>query len=590
MKKKPSYIAAILVLSITVFFLSACEPTSRKSFPEVELRYEDNISLTYSEAIDAYRALDNKHKQARLITYGPTDFGESLQLFVISASNDFDPVSLRRKGYRIVMVNNGIHPGEPCGIDASVKLARDILAKDSELWPLLDSTVLCIIPVYNIGGAHNRSAFNRANQNGPAEQGFRANAKNLDLNRDYAPMDSRNAQSFAEIFHTWKPNLLIDTHTTNGADYQYVMTLIPNHPQELPPMLSKFYSEVMEPFIYDEMKNSDYEMTPYVAPIGRTPESGLQQYYNTPRYTTGYGRMFNTITFMTEAHMFKPFRDRVLATYSFIRACLLFTNQEGDKLHMLKTAADNYVANQEEFVLRWELDTMQRSSITFKGYDSEWVDSEFTGAKRLRYDRSKPFTKEVPYFKQYKPTLTVEAPDYYILPQAWHEVAYRLELNHVKLFPLQGDTSILVDAYYIDDYKTRMRPYNGHFLHYDISLRTESQKLQFRKGDFIIPMNQTTNQYIIEMLEPQAEDAFFVWNFFDPILQRREYFSPYVFEDYAFEMLQNDASLKRAFEEKKESEKEFANNSYAQLQYLYERSPFFEKTYKRYPVFRVNKR
>lgn len=149
---------------------------------------------------------------------------------------------------------------------------------------------------------------------------------------------------------------------------------------------------------------------------------------------------------------------------------------------------------------------------------------------------------------------------------------------------------MLVEAYYIDDYKTRMRPYNGHYLHYDVVLRTESQELQFQKGDFIIPVNQPVNQYIIEMLEPQAEDAFFVWNFFDPILQRKEYFSSYVFEDYAFQMLKNDTSLRRAFEEKKVKEKEFANNSYAQLQYLYERSPFFEKTYRRYPVFRVNRK
>ncbi len=590
MKRVLFYISAVVLLAFVVYFASSCETNQGDCVPEIELRYEDNISLTYEEAIDAYRTLDNKHRQAKLLTYGPTDFGKPLHLFVISASNDFDPASLRRKGYQIVMANNGIHPGEPCGIDASVKLARDILAKDNELWSLMDSTVLCIIPVYNIGGAHNRSPFNRANQNGPAEQGFRANAKNLDLNRDYAPMDSRNAQSFAEIFHAWKPNLLIDTHTTNGADYQYVMTLIPNHPQELPPMLSEFYNEMMEPFLYDEMKKTGYEMIPYVAPVGQTPESGLQQYYNTPRYTTGYGRMFNTITFMTEAHMFKPFRDRVLATYSFIHACLRFTHIEGKQLNTLKEAADQYIANQQSYVLRWEIDTTRHTSIPFKGYESEWVDSEFTGGKRLQYDRGKPFTKEVPYYRHYKPTLTVEAPAYYILPQAWHEVAHRLKLNGVKLLPLQSDTSMLVEAYYIDDYKTRMRPYNGHYLHYDVVLRTESQELQFQKGDFIIPVNQPVNQYIIEMLEPQAEDAFFVWNFFDPILQRKEYFSSYVFEDYAFQMLQNDTSLRRAFEEKKVNEKEFANNSYAQLQYLYERSPFFEKTYLRYPVFRVNRK
>jgi hypothetical protein len=555
--------------------------------PEIELKYEDNISLTYPEVVKAYQFLDSKYRTAKLLEYGTTDFGYPLHLFVISKTGEFNPKILRDKGFRIVLVNNGIHPGEPCGIDASIKLASDILSKKDELWNYMDSTVVCIIPVYNVGGAHNRSEFNRANQNGPIEQGFRANARNLDLNRDYAPMNSRNAQTFAHIFHHWKPHLLIDTHTTNGADYQYVMTLIPSHPQELPPALGQYYDKVFEPFLYNEMEKSGYDMIPYVSPMGQTPESGLQQYINTPRYTTGYGKSFNTITLMTEAHMFKTFAQRVLSTYEFIKASLNFMHLNGSVVQALKDDADEYISTKTDFVLHWELDISKADTIDFKGYEAEFIDSKITGGKRLRYDREKPYTKKIPYYRHYNPKLTITKPDFYIIPQAWHEAIYRLSINNVQMKRFVADTLIEVEAYYIVNYKTNNQPYNGHYLHYDTEIRVENQTIQFYKGDYIISVNQHVNQYIIEMLEPQAYDSYFAWNFFDPILQRKEYFSPYVFEDYALQMLENDVDLKDEFESKKLTDITFASNARAQLNFLYERSPYFEKSFMRYPVFRL---
>jgi hypothetical protein len=587
--KRFLFIYLILVLFFVVFVLiyrHLAEKTD--SVPiRVELRYELNQSLTYPEVIAAYQALDRQHRKAKLLTYGPTDLGKPLHLFVISKSGIFNPDKLRSKGFRIILVNNGIHPGEPCGIDASIKLAQDILENKDGLWKLMDSTVLCIIPVYNVGGAHNRSQFNRANQNGPEEQGFRANAKNLDLNRDFAPMDSRNAQSFAQIFHHWKPHLLIDTHTTNGADYQYIITLIGTHSQGIPPMLGEFCDSKVEPYLYSAMEKSGYEMIPYVDPMGETPESGIQRYISSPRYTTGYGRVFNTITLMTEAHMFKSFSQRVLGTYEFIKTTIKFTDSLGYELQKVKAEANRFVADQKEFVLHWQLDSSKAETIPFKGYEAEFIDSRITGGKRLRYNTEKPFEKEIPFFRHYIPSLTILKPKYYIIPQAWHEVIHRLEINDVCMKRLDRDTLMEVDVYYIDDYKTLPRPYNGHYLHFDLKVRIERQTVQLYMGDYIVPTNQPCNEYIIQMLEPQAYDSFFTWNFFDASLQRKEYFSPYVFEDYAEEMLKNNDKLREEFETKRKNDKEFAANSYAQLNFLYQRSPYFEKSFMRYPVFRA---
>jgi hypothetical protein len=351
-------------------------------------------------------------------------------------------------------------------------------------------------------------------------------------------------------------------------------------------MLGEILDKAIEPHLYSEMKKSGFEMIPYVSPMGSTPESGLQRYINSPRYTTGYGRMFNTIVLMTEAHMFKPFADRVLATYEFLKATLYFTQLYGFDLKTRKDEANKFISKKTDFVLRWQLDSTRVETIPFKGYEAELVDSRITGGKRLRYNREKPFEKEIPYYRHYNPSLTVAKPSMYIISQAWRDAVYRLAINDVRIERIQKDTLMEVEAYYIDDYRSYNRPYNGHYLHYDVRVRTEKQTIQFHKGDFIVPTDQATNEYIVQMLEPQADDSFFAWNFFDPILQRKEYFSPYVFEDYAEMMLANDALLKEEFELKRKGDKKFASNSYAQLSFLYQRSPYFEKSFMRYPVFR----
>ena len=579
------YAIAVLVFVLFAVTYKFITRSSQANY-SVELKYEQNYSLTYDEAIAAYKELDKNYSTAKLLKYGVTETGHPLHLFVISKSKIFNPKLLRDKGFRILMVNNGIHPGEPCGIDASVKLARDILAKKDGLWELMDSTVLCIVPVYNIAGAHNRSPYNRANQNGPQDQGFRANGRNLDLNRDFAPMDSRDVRSFAIIVHTWNPHILIDTHTTNGADYQYVMTFIGAHRQGLPPVLGEFYDQKLEPFLFESMEKSGYEMIHYVDPMGDTPESGLQSYISSPRYTTGYGRVFNIITYMPEAHMFKPFRDRVLATYKLIESSLIFVGKNGNELAERKCKANEYMANQKQFVVSWTLDSTQVEQIQFKGYEAEYLPSKFTGGMRLHYDREKPFTKNIPFYRHYNPVLTIEKPDFFVIPQAWRQAIQRLAINDIKMERIKKDTLMEVDVYYIEDYKTYERPYNGHYIHYDVKVREEKQKIQFFRGDYIVYTNQPYNEYIIQMLEPRANDSFFAWNFFDAVLQRKEYFSPYVFEDYAEKFLEENPEVKKEFEERRENDKEFAANSYAQLSFIYQRSPYFEKSFMRYPVYR----
>jgi hypothetical protein len=538
-----------------------------------------NITATYQETIEFYKELDAKYDQMQLHDCGPTDIGKNLNLVVLSRDKVFDPEKIRSANKRILLINNGIHPGEPEGIDASMMLARDLLSKNS----LPKDVVICIIPVYNIDGMLNRGN-SRANQNGPESYGFRGNYQNLDLNRDFIKTDSKNSRSFQEIFNTWQPEVLVDNHTSNGADYQYVMTLI--HPQKdkLNPILSEYASNQMIPDLYDGMKNAGFEMIPYVNSVEETPDAGISGFLETARYSTGYAALHNTIGFMPETHMLKPFAQRVESTYQFMANVISIVQRDAKQIGENKKEADEKAKQQVKYTLQWTLKKDDFSMLNFKGFEAKYQPSEVSGLPRLFYDRNAPFQREIKIWDHYVPAVTADKPIAYIIPQAWSRVIELLQLNGVQTKQLQADTEIDVLSYYFEDYKSPARPFEGHYLHTQVKVEPVQQKLKYYAGDYVIYVNQKQNRYIVETLEPQGADSFFAWNFFDSVLGQKEHFSAYVFEDSAAEMLSKDASLKLKFEAEKAKNSVLAKSAEAQLNWLYRNSSYYEKSYSRYPV------
>ena len=545
----------------------------------------DNQSATYEEVTAFYKSLAAQYDQLDLSEFGMTDAGYPLHLAVLSKDEDFDPISLRQKGKLILMVNNAIHAGEPCGVDASMLLLKDYLAK-KELQSFLDKVVLVVVPMYNIGGVLNRNSHTRANQNGPEAYGFRGNAKNLDLNRDFIKCDSRNAQSFNQIFNRWQPDVFIDNHTSNGADYQYTMSLIATQHNKLDPFLSEYMNQQMLPVLYREMKTRNWEMTPYVY-ARSTPDEGIAGFLDLPRYSSGYAALHNCISFMPETHMLKPFRDRVRSTYTFMDVMIRFLHQNGTALKAAREKAVGHTKTKSQFDLNWSLDFEQSDRLWFKGYEAKYKSSEITGKERLYYDREAPFEKEIPFFNHYKSELQVEKPLAYIIPSAYSEVIDRLRWNGVVLKRLAADQEIELEMYRIKNVKSANSPYEGHFLHREIEVENEKRKWSYRKGDYLVFTDQACNRYIVETLEPQAPDSYFAWNFFDGILMQKEYFSAYVFEDLAAEYLQKDEDLRMRFENKKKQDADFAQSSKAQLDFIYKNSPHYERTHRWYPVGRI---
>ena len=547
-----------------------------------ELHRDKNYTATYSEIIGYYKKLSLEYKQVKLFNYGSTDVGKPLTLVVLSRNKIFDPAVIKQQNLRVLLINNGIHPGEPEGIDASMMLARDLLKKNA----LPKNVVICLIAVYNIDGCLNRG-ISRISQNGPAAYGFRGNYRNLDLNRDFIKADSKNALAFEKIVNTWQPEVFLDNHTSDGADYQYVMTLIETQKDKQNPILAEYTSKTLSPELYKRMQKSGYEMIPYGAGEAGLPDSGIVSFLETPRFATGYTAQHNIISYITETHMLKPFDKRVYATYDFMQSLISIYERDAKIIGKLKQEADAQVKAQQTFAVNWELDQNKYDTITFKGYAAGYEPSQVSGLPRLYYDRNKPYAKTIKYYDNYKATVTVDKPVAYIIPQAWGKVIDLLKLNSIAMKQLAHDTTLNLQMYYIADYKTPAKPFEGHYLHSGVQLNPVNAKVKFFEGDYVVYTNQSLNRYIIETLEPQGVDSFFAWNFFDSILSEKEYFSDYVFEDIAAGLLKKEPDLKKKLEEEKLKDPKFAGSAAAQLNFIYRNSPYFEKTYLRYPVGRL---
>ncbi|MBD1393634.1 M14 family zinc carboxypeptidase [Mucilaginibacter glaciei] len=547
-----------------------------------ELSKDKNYTATYAEVIKYYQNLAKQQPQMRLVNYGSTDIGKPLTLVVLSKDKVFDPALIKKQNKRVLLINNGIHPGEPEGIDASMMLARDLLKNNR----LPKDVVLCFIAVYNIDGNMNRG-ISRANQNGPRAYGFRGNYRNLDLNRDFIKADSKNALAFTQILNTWMPEVLLDNHVSDGADYQYVMTLIETQKDKQNPLLADYTTKVMTADLYKGMKKSGYEMIPYGAGEGGLPDSGIVSFMETPRFSTGFAAQHNIISYMTETHMLKPFDKRLQATYNFMQELINICQRDAKQIGELKKRVDAEVSQQKTFGLAWALDENKVDTISFKGYEASYKISEVSGLKRLFYDRNKPYTRTIKFFNTYKTTATAEKPVAYVIPQAWGKVIDLFKLNKVAMSRLIHDTTLNLQMYYIADYKTGTRPFEGHYIHTGVKLNPVDSKIKFYEGDYVVYVNQPINRYLIETLEPQGVDSFFAWNFFDSILGQKEYFSDYVFEDIAADLLKKDPALRQKLDDEKAANPALAKSAAQQLNFVYRNSPYFEKTYLRYPVGRL---
>lgn len=554
----------------------------KSQFDESKL-LKSNETPTYKEVLDFYEKYAQQHEDIALYNMGNSDYGLPIYLCVLNGEKDSTKTFLNARNGSTILINNGIHPGEPCGINASMQLVIEF-SNMPEIGKKNFPTV-GIITGYNVGGMKNRGAYSRANQDGPAEHGFRGNAQNLDLNRDFIKMDSENMWTFATIFHALDPDVFIDTHTTNGADYQYAMTYIVPLYDRMPKPTRDLLFDNMLPYLKENMpKKWNYDITPYVSMNGKTLDEGIHAFNPLPRYAMGYADLFNALSFTTEAHMLKPFEDRVRSTYAFLVETLAWMVNNGDEIEKARIAAFKEQLSENKYPVDFSYSGTE-DSILFKGFEWTYKPSTLTEQERLFYDRDQPFERYIPHHFRYDAAREVDVPSYYVVGGQAKKVIAQLEANKVNFNRITSDTTILVNNYRVVNFESPTKPYEGHFLHSKVEIDQEQDSVRFKKGDILIPTNQRHQRFIVSVLDPRMEDSYFAWNFFDSYVQQKEYFSAYVFEESAEKLLTENPDLEKKFRAKQKEDTTFAENRWAQLYFLYKNSPYYEASHNVLPVF-----
>lgn len=561
---------------LSVFFLlSSTLIFSQAKFQTPYEKGNGNQTTTYAEMLKFYEHLEQNFETISVESYGTDDNGEPIRVVIFNNSKD--------KNVPVILINNGIHPGEPDGIDATMILMRDLaIGKISA-----GNLKVVAIQAYNISGMLRRGSHSRANQNGPEEYGFRGNSRNYDLNRDFIKNDTENAKTFQTIFQHFKPIYFIDNHVSNGADYQYLFTYISTNKERLGKGLGNYFNQKMQPEIVQTLEKKGILTTPYVNIHGDSPDEGFPTFMDSPRYATGYTTLFNTMGTVAETHMLKPYKDRVRATYENMVSSINYTAKNAKEIQKLMGESLANYQPKMKYPIQWKLDSTKFKMIDFKGFEAGKKPSLVSGKPRLFYDQSKPFTRKVKFYDQYIPTKEIAIPSYYVIPQSEQKVLENLKRNNILVKEIQQDSTIFGQQYRISDYKTLKYAYEGHYAHYETQVKAESKHLKFRKGDFLVSTKQAGVKYLLETLEPEADDSFFNWNFFDGILGQKEYFSDYVFEDTAAELLKNNQVLRTAFEFEKVANPDFAKDGKAQLDWIYKHSDYFEGSVGLYPIYRI---
>ena len=547
-----------------------------------------SASPSYTQTIEYFSELEKKSGCVKLVQFGITPRGEKQYAVVIAKNRCFTPKAARRAGRRVVVIQNGIHPGEIEGKDAWMILAREIVVeKLHKEW--LDSQVLILIPVLNIDGHNRASEYNRVNQNGPTVQGWRTNAHNLNMNRDYAKADAPEMRAYLKFIHSWNPDFIIDNHTTNGADYQYDISYGLEIHQNIDMALAYFNMNVLTPELVHRLESKGLKVGPYIEPKYESIYDGVVMEPSLPRYSTGYFAAINRIAILVEAHALKPFVKRVESTKQFNIAVLDLVAKHKDSLKDLNTRADR--RSVERFALKKQpmpliVESNDESEpFEFLGYKKREYYSDVTGSTVVAYT-SEPKEYSLLLYNKAVVTKSVTIPYCYVVPAEFTDVIARLNAHSIVSHKLSKDIECTVNYYRYYDASFAQRPYEGRFFaDYKV---TEMQRVEvLNKGTLIIPTAQPLIRLIAQLFEPEGRDSFSHWGFFNAFFERKEYAEDFVFEPIASKMLNENKELEQSFILRLEEDESFAESPEARLDFFYQRSPFYDERENICPIYKI---
>jgi hypothetical protein len=525
----------------------------------------------------------------RLVAANPTQFkvktiatsssGRAIKMLVANEQGLFEPTQLVADTKPTIFVQAGIHSGEIDGKDAMFMLLRDIATGKRR--DILSKVNILFIPILNVDGHERSSQFNRINQRGPAEMGFRTNGLNLNLNRDYTKLDTPEVQGVMQVINQFKPDLYIDVHVTDGADYQYDVTYGYNPVfSSESPSVSEALDTLFKPVIDAKLEKAGHIPGPLVFVMDKRDfKKGLAGWVATPRYSNGWGDLRSLPSILVENHSLKPYKQRVLGTYVFIDGAI-------DALAANDKALNAAVKKELDFKPRQLVVersyAKQPDTIAFKGIAYSRSESALTGQAEVKYLGEAKNYESLPIFWQKDVKKTVHVPRAFYIPPAYSNIIKKLKLHGIDVTPVDNTPTAVMTQASVVDYTFAKAPFEGRFR---VDAKFDYAPVQVDvQGWYKVSTAQPYSELATHLLHPEAPDSFFSWGEFNTIFQRTEYMENYALMPYARQMLKEKPALALEFDQKIREDKQFANDPEARLNWLYERTPFYDQAYLKYPI------
>ncbi len=542
----------------------------------------------YDSVIRFCSELSNHSPMIHYTSFGTSAQQRDLPLLILDKDGYSSPDEIKQTGRLILLIEAGIHPGEPDGIDAGLMLFRDIAIYKKHL-ELLEQVSILFIPIFNVDGHARFGPYNRINQNGPKEMGWRTNANNLNLNRDFVKAESPAMQAWLKLFHYWMPDFFIDCHTTDGADYQYVLTYEADGNYH--PLVNDWMKENYLSVLEQKMEKEGYLIFPYVwFRRWHDPRSGLIDEIPPPRLAHGYVSILNRPSVLIETHMLKDYKSRVFSTYELIVQTLKIINKHNISLKTSIEMADEAVSGENfrntPFQINFEASKKDSTLVAYKGYEYKIDTSDLTGGLWFQYS-AKPTTYQLPYFNIQVPVDSVYPPEAYIIPLEWQDIITKLSQHGIKYTTLDKPVELSTSTYRFSDVEFRKAPYEGRQTIATIIIQEIAECREFLPGSVIIDMNQSRSKLILSMLEPVSEDSYLRWGYFNAIFEQKEYAETYVMEEMARKMLNESAAIKAEFEQWKMDNPKAQKNQWEQLNWFYQHTPYWDNRKNIYPIGKI---
>ena len=541
---------------------------------------------SYDAAVAYLKKLDKASPLISLRTFGRSAQGRALYVVVAARDRAFSPEAARKTGRPTLLAQAGIHSGEIDGKDAGLMLLRDVAFRGKA--SLLDRATLLFVPVFNADGHERSSEWNRPNQRGPARQGWRATAQNLNLNRDYMKADSPEMQAMLALINQWSPALYLDIHVSDGIDQQYDITYDYNGISGAfawSPNISKWLNEIYRPATETALKTAGHIPGQFFESDNEFDVAkGFSVGPAPPRYSQGYGDLRHLPTVLIETHSLKPYLQRVLGTYVLLESALRTLGAEGKALQGA-IAADSSAVRPVVPLSRAKA-TGERTTTDFLGIAHETYLSPATGRPEIRWLGTPKLYPQVPV-TLVKPSVEVARPKGYWVPVTKPEVIARLKVHGIRMETLPAARTITVEMYRLVNPQPQtnsgFHPFEGRYT-LTTGVKAETRQESFPAGSVRVPTDQPLGDLAVALLEPASNDSLLAWGFFLEILQRTEYIEGYVLAPMAERKLADNPKLKAEFEARLQADPKFAADPTARMKWFYERSPYYDDRYLLYPI------